>query len=279
MAARKKDAVATKGETGMTVAEEFYEDADAGNEEVGGQDLTIPYLAILQDNSPQQKKRHEKYIEGAEAGMIYNSVTGELYDGESGIIVVNCYLQSRFVEWVPRDEGGGGGGFVASYKPGEEPPINSERRTAAGNDLNKTHYHMSLILKPEDRDFEEVVIAMARTQLKYSSRWNTRFHTMKWEGPKGKFRPPRFATKWKLSTFLDANKKGEYYSWAFEEIGPLNLEDEFESLVYLAARKFHGVMKTGVEVTPPSGEPDGGDTGGAAPDSAGLDENGEETPF
>jgi hypothetical protein len=43
-------------------------------------DLALPFIRILGQLSPQVNKRDAKYVQGAEAGMIYNSVTNQLYD-------------------------------------------------------------------------------------------------------------------------------------------------------------------------------------------------------
>lgn len=63
--------------TGEMVKTDFALPADllAEVDELGGlgysensEDSMIPILAILQDNSAEVKKKHPKYIEGAEAG-------------------------------------------------------------------------------------------------------------------------------------------------------------------------------------------------------------------
>ena len=53
----------------------FEEDAAKGLGTIGQQDLALPFLKILGQLSPEVNKRDGKYVEGAEPGMIYNSVT------------------------------------------------------------------------------------------------------------------------------------------------------------------------------------------------------------
>jgi len=48
----------------------FEKDANAGLNNLGMDDLAIPFLRILSDTSPQIKKRDPLYIEGAESGMV-----------------------------------------------------------------------------------------------------------------------------------------------------------------------------------------------------------------
>ena len=42
-------------------------------------DITIPRVDVLQALSPQRKKTNAEYIEGAEEGMLFNTVTKQLY--------------------------------------------------------------------------------------------------------------------------------------------------------------------------------------------------------
>ena len=71
-------------------AQTFEQDAGKGLGKLTQEDLALPFLKILGQLSPEVNKRDGKYVEGAEAGMIYNSVTGELYNGVEGINVIPC---------------------------------------------------------------------------------------------------------------------------------------------------------------------------------------------
>ncbi|HKU52551.1 MAG TPA: hypothetical protein VJQ25_08795, partial [Nitrospira sp.] len=50
-------------------------------------DVAIPFLRILQSNSPQVKKQNAKYVIDAEAGMFFNTATNDIYSGDTGIYV------------------------------------------------------------------------------------------------------------------------------------------------------------------------------------------------
>ena len=75
----------------------FEEDAARGLGNIGQQDLALPFLKILAQLSPEVNKRDGKYVEGAEAGMIYNSVTGELYNGVEGINVIPAFYRLEYL--------------------------------------------------------------------------------------------------------------------------------------------------------------------------------------
>ena len=57
----------------------FEEHAGKGLENIDKDDLALPFLKLLQSGSYETKKKHAKYVDGAEAGMFYNTVTKKLY--------------------------------------------------------------------------------------------------------------------------------------------------------------------------------------------------------
>ena len=79
--------IATK-QGGAVATLDFVSDSGMGLENVDKQDLALPFLKLLQSGSDETKKKHAKYVEGAEAGMFYNTVTKKLYNGEKGIEVI-----------------------------------------------------------------------------------------------------------------------------------------------------------------------------------------------
>jgi hypothetical protein len=83
----------------------FEDDAAKGLGAIGQEDLALPFLKILGQLSPEVNKRDGKYVEGAEPGMIFNSVSGELYDGVKGIDVIPCFYKLEYIEWKDRGEG------------------------------------------------------------------------------------------------------------------------------------------------------------------------------
>ena len=64
-------------------------------------------MKILQALSPEVNKREGKYIENAAAGDITNTVTKELYTEEQGCVVIPVAYKRMFLEWQPRESGGG----------------------------------------------------------------------------------------------------------------------------------------------------------------------------
>ena len=70
-------------------------------------EMQIPFIRIIQALSPQVQKKDPAFIAGADQGDAFNTVTNEHWNGDDGLIVVPCYQETKFLEFVPRDSGGG----------------------------------------------------------------------------------------------------------------------------------------------------------------------------
>ena len=60
----------------------FGDDLQQGFENMTQEDMALPFVRILGQLSPQVTDGDAKYIDGAKPGMIYNTVTSELFDGK-----------------------------------------------------------------------------------------------------------------------------------------------------------------------------------------------------
>ena len=120
-----KKQVATKNSTAVAAPTMdlslVAKDAGQGLSEVNMDTIQIPFLKILSSMSPQTKKQKKEYIEGAEEGMIFNTVTEELIDGAEGITVVPCYFEPVALEWTDRGTG-------SSAPVAQHPVISAELR-------------------------------------------------------------------------------------------------------------------------------------------------------
>ncbi len=107
--ATTKKQVATKSSTAVAAPSIdlslVAQDAGQGLSEVNMDTIQIPFLKILSSMSPQTKKQKKEYVDGAEEGMIFNTVTDELFDGAGGISVVPCYFEPVALEWTDRGTG------------------------------------------------------------------------------------------------------------------------------------------------------------------------------
>jgi hypothetical protein len=77
----QETSIAKKENAGALSTNLFEADANAGSQNMTQEDLALPFLKVLGQLSPEVNKRDGKYVEGAEPGMILNTVTNEIYDG------------------------------------------------------------------------------------------------------------------------------------------------------------------------------------------------------
>lgn len=231
-------------------------DEGMGLENIGAADIALPFLMVLQSGSPQVK-RGEAQIEDATEGDVFNTVTQEVYNGEEGIFVVPCLYKKSFVEWRPRESGGG---FVNQYD--SEEILSKTKRTPKGQDMLDngniivaTAYHYVLLVDPITGDYQRAVIGMSSTQLKKSRRWNSLMTGLKISRPDGtKFTPAMFSHMYRMTTVPEANELGAWSGWHIELYGMVPTTE-----IYQAAKKFASDLKQGLirEATPPSTEVDG----------------------
>ena len=111
----KKAVAKTNGKLSTELAEVIAADAGTkmGFEEVTTDDLQMPFVRILHAMSPQLKKSDAAFIKGAAQGDIFNTVTNQFWSGGEGILVLPVYYQLKYIEFVPRSQGGGFVGELA----------------------------------------------------------------------------------------------------------------------------------------------------------------------
>ena len=213
--------VAEKKTAGLP-ANMFEDDAAKGLGAIGQDDLALPFLKILGQLSPEVNKRDGKYVEGAEPGMIYNSVSGDLYDGVKGIDVIPCFYKLEYIEW--KDRGEGVGAPVAIYDSSSDimsktkPDANYKDRLPNGNYIEKTASHFVIITGDSP---STALISMKSTQLKISRKWNSMMSGIKMNGKNGMFTPASFSHIYKLKTTQMSNDKGTWFGWEVSKVGPI----------------------------------------------------------
>lgn len=244
-----KKAVAKKKAVELSLVSNdiLLQDDGSGLESVDSQDLMIPRIALLQSGSPQVEKRNAQFIEGAEVGHIFNTVTRSVTDGEKGITVVPIKYRRAYIEWKPRSVGGG---FVKDYGNDatildscEQDKETFRHITSDGNEIVTTGEYF-IFLIGENGAYEPAVLSMTGSQLKKSRRWNSMMNQLRLEKPDktGYFTPAMFYSAFHLTTVPEENDKGTWFGW---DIGMLygdkggiinNLAGGEE--IYMAARAF-----------------------------------------
>ena len=219
----------------------FEGEAAKGLGTIGQEDLALPFLKILGQLSPEVNKRDGKYVEGAEPGMIYNSVSGDLYDGVKGIDVILCFYKLEYIEW--KDRGEGPGAPVAIYDSSSDimsktkPDANYKDRLPNGNYIEKTASHFVIVSGDSP---STALISMKSTQLKISRKWNSMMSGIKMKGANGMFTPASFSHIYKLKTTQMQNDKGTWFGWEVNKVGPVT-----DKGLYDQARSFSESISKG----------------------------------
>ena len=245
-----KNAVAVAEEKSTAVAglgDDFETLAGLGMEQVKTEDLSIPFLRILAQLSPQVNKRDGAYVQGAEPGYIYNTVSNEAYNGEEGVMVIPCYYNRRLVEWKPREKGGG---YVHSYSA-TDPIQNTTYRDERGNDvlpngnlLVNTAQFFVILLHPENGP-QRCLVTMTSTQLKKARKWTTQMQALTATGKNGNlYTLPMMSQIYRLRTVEERNDKGSWFGWEISRVGPV----QDKGLFNLAVEFSKSVAKGEVEV-------------------------------
>ena len=222
--------------------------ANEGLESVSAQDLSIPYLRILAQLSPQVNKRDGAYVQGAEAGMIYNTVENAAYSGEDGVPVIPCYYRRVYVEWKPREKGGG---YVHTYGV-DDPIVKTTYKDDRGNDIlpngnlltNTAEFYVLMLDK--DGTPKRCLITMTSTQLKKARKWLTQMQTNTARGKNGSmFVMPMMSHVYTLSTVEERNDKGSWFGWEIAKDHVLDLSSGDDAAIFEMAVAFSKSVKAG----------------------------------
>ena len=223
-----------KQEAGALATNMFEADADKGSQNMGQDDLALPFLKVLGQLSPEVNKRDGKYVEGAEPGMILNSVTNEVFDGTKGVDVLPVFYERKYVEWA--DRGDSRGAPVAIHNAESDIVSTTTRdksfkdRLPNGNYLENTANHFVIVL---GKSPQSALLSMKATQLKVSRKWNSIMMGIKLQGKNGLFTPPTYSHIYNLKTVQMSNDKGTWFGWEVSKVGPV--EDQG---VYGIAKSF-----------------------------------------
>ncbi len=209
---------------------DYGDDSGAGFEGTKSSDLSVPFLAILQSNSPQVV---DKDPAGCESGNLFNTVTKQVWQGEGptaeGVIFIPVHKEQVYVEWVPRLAGGG---MVGMHDPNGDvvkkaiedndgksfgklhcPDSRPDAKAGAENDLVETFYVYGLFLDEDGVSTTGFgVVSFTSTKIKPYRDWITAMYTLK-----GK--PPMFANRAVLRTVKQKNDSGTFFNFRIDPYG------------------------------------------------------------
>lgn len=203
---------AKRTEAALPAGFDYGDKAGIGAEDITSEDFLLPFLRIIQPNSPQLNKRHEKYIKGSEAGMFFNVSTSKLYPGEDGGFTVHlCFKTRSYAEFIPRDQGGG---FVGQHEPDSDLVVKLRQKqgkfmpleTGNSTELIETYYAYAVVV-PEDNEEEPELVVFP-----FSSTGITPFKQYLMQlSPLLRKGVPIYAARTRVTTRFRKNTEGEFF--------------------------------------------------------------------
>lgn len=201
-----------------------------GFENVTSADLKTPFIKQLQPLSPQVTDG----FPGAVPGAFFNSSTEEVISMAEGFVCIPLGKKHHFVEWRPRENGGG---FVASHAPGSpavlgalqhpDPKQKNKKVLPAAdgngfNDLIESHDVFVMLLDPTGRKptGDTAIFSFTSTKIKVCRDWWNKMYTMK---PRARL----FAVRAKITGFKDPRQnKGAFWN---VKVSPYPVEGDWKA--------------------------------------------------
>jgi len=206
----KNAVVPAKDETALVAAGTYDEFEGAGFENQTHDDLLLPFIYLLQSNSPAVAEGEFK------PGMFYNTVTEQATEE---LLFVPAITRHECVAWKPDR-----GGFAGTYPMDHEVVLNAKERSAdfkdwktpEGDELQETFNVFGVVCN----DKEVVctaVIPFASKKIKPYRKFMSRLRMfmVSRKGGVGKYNPPLFSNLVLLTSVSEENKFGKYRNVVF----------------------------------------------------------------
>ena len=256
--------------------DELTSDVGLGSEGLSAEDIAIPYLGILQGLSPQVTEGKEGFIEGARPSMLFNNVTGEIYEGrKEGVLLVPAFYRKQWLVWMDRDSGGG---LVDVYDDDSimaDTVKNDKNQNVVKDNHNlivfETAQHFCLRLNQETSETERVVVSLKSTGLKANRKLNHAITSAKIPGHPT-VSAPRFMFAYRMTTFLEEKNNNSWWSPSFTR-----MKDPVAKFVYDEAKTYYELVKSGAVKISEEPTPDEASSG--LSDQQEIAEDSEEIPF
>lgn len=189
------------------------------------EDSLIPILGILQDNSGEVKKKHDRYIEGAEAGMLIIRSLKKIFAAEGpeeGLPFQPAGFQHMWVEW----QGDPGEGVPVAQFPFDDRPMDAEEvedpqnpdrrfwQRPNGNRLVDTRYHYGAAIV--GGKLTQLVVPFAGTNHTISRQWTSLMK--EFYLPNG-MRAPSWFRAYRLRTQFQQRGSQSWYKYLIDDLG------------------------------------------------------------
>lgn len=258
---------------GALVSHDYGEYAGQGFDNVTSDDNSIPFLAILQSNSPQLT---DDKFEAAnlKAGMLFNTVSEEAVAGKEGCLFLPAVTQHVVVRWKPRDAGGG---VVAVLQLDDaeylEAKAKSEKfgkyKASNGDEFVETFYVYGVICDSDGNPETPAVVAFTSTKIKVYKKWMSKVNMFAHKKFGIPVKPPLFAHLIRITSFKDSNPSGEFFNFVLQpakgDVASSLLspkDDAFQAAAALRDAVGEGLAKADYKSQDKAGDQAAGDASG-----------------
>lgn len=215
--------------TEIEMAADFGEDAGAGFDNFGAGDMLIPQLVLVQDKAKAIKNGLAK------ARDILLTSTGQTF---SQVEVVPAITDHCFVEWVPRESGGGFRGrhsldsqivkdtlSMAKQKVGKHATYvrNVDGKLVANGETELIEtFEVWCVIADNGKPIGYGLFSCSSMKIKPYKVWTNRMRAFQIPSAdgKGKQDVPMFANRTIVRVVDDKNQKGEFFNFSFDPYHP-----------------------------------------------------------
>lgn len=204
----------SKKDEEMKAMFENFEGDKGGFEDMSGDTQSIPFIKLLQALSPQVNKADEEHIEGAEPGMLYNTITNTLYPMPMKFVVGK--FERYYIEWKPERGGFNGAHAVelVEKRIGVDLVIDDGYKItnpSNGNEFTDTYVYY--VIMPDHMEEGVCVLSMTSSQLKEAKKLNRNLRSTMIPGTAQRALP--FFMIWNYEVVGKKNDKGSWFGPKF----------------------------------------------------------------
>jgi hypothetical protein len=213
--------------TSLAVVEIDEEDRGAGLKDIDPNERKIPFLRIIQTNSPEVEEGNPKFIAGAKPGMFFNTATKQVY---KALIMIPCARDHKYIEYIPREAGSG---FVGIRGP-KDPLVlelrakqgkfgklsngvtkrNVDGKALDGTEIVESFEIYGIFIDVETGAKFRAIASFSSTQISKYQGLIDRSDAFEYQLGDGTLvKPALYSHKWLCTTTVEKNKKGTFRGW------------------------------------------------------------------
>jgi len=223
-----------------TLPEELFDGLEGYGADFTSDEVTLPFIRMVQKMSPYLVEGDGNYIESSKAGQLVHTVNAKAYDT---LTIIPLRFEHLKIQWRMRESGGG---LINVFTPSDpELPATHkvENQNVVTDDptsvIEDTLQYICQVFAPDGEDLGMSIVSCSKSQLKYARRWNVQLQSKKITLSSGRvIRAPLFSHSYTLSTIQESTQKNgmtqSWHSFKFGEGTLLTDQDMLQGCIALA---------------------------------------------